>query len=130
MLQDTIRAIRNIRSEQNIKPGILIPSRLSAGERTEIFRQQKKLVASLAQIDPNLFEIAVSLPPKQENQVSIAIGPVEVYIPLEGLVDTSEERDRLNKALIDVKSQVDRLEKLLASSFAERPRSYCPERER
>jgi len=120
LLQDTIRAIRNIRSERNVKPGILIPSLLAAGERTEIFRQQKKLVASLAQIDPNLFEIAVSLPPKQENQVSIAIGPVEVYIPLEGLVDTSEERERLNKALMDAKSQVDRLEKLLASSFSER----------
>jgi valyl-tRNA synthetase len=62
----------------------------------------------------------VNLPPKQENQFSIAIGPVEVYIPFEGLVDTGEERDRLNQALIDAKSQVDRLEKLLASSFTER----------
>jgi valyl-tRNA synthetase len=120
LLQDTIRAIRNIRSEKNVKPGKLISSLLAAGEKTEIFRLQKKLIASLAQIDPNLFEIYVRLPPKQENQVSIAIGPVEVYIPLEGLVDTSEERDRLNKALVEAKSQADRLEKLLSSSFAER----------
>jgi valyl-tRNA synthetase len=34
------------------------------------------------------------------------------------LVDTSEERIRLHKALLDAKSQADRLEKLLASSFA------------
>jgi len=120
LLQDTIRAIRSIRSEKNVKPGKLIPSLLAAGEKNEIFHQQKKLIASLAQIDPNQFEIYEILPPKQENQVSIAIGPVEVYIPLEGLVDTSEERNRLNNALIEAKSQADRLEKLLASSFTER----------
>jgi valyl-tRNA synthetase len=120
LLQDTIRAIRNIRAEKNVKPGKLIPALLAASEKTEILRQQKKLIASLAQIDPNQFDIYGSLPAKQENQVSIAIGPVEVYIPLEGLVDTSEERVRLNKALVEAKSQADRLEKLLASSFAER----------
>ena len=35
-------------------------------------------------------------------------------------MDTSEELDRLNKALVEAKSQADRLEKLLSSSFAER----------
>ena len=120
LLQDTIRGIRNIRSEKNVKPGKLIKALLSAGEKTELFRTQKNLIASLAQIDPDQFEILTSLPPKQENQVAIAIGPVEVYIPLEGLVDLSEERDRLTKALVEAKSQAERLQKLLASSFAER----------
>jgi valyl-tRNA synthetase len=45
---------------------------------------------------------------------------VEIYLPLEGLVDTGEERERLNKAMVEAESQVNRLEKLLASSFAER----------
>jgi valyl-tRNA synthetase len=130
LLQATIRAIRNIRSEKNVKPGKLIPALLAAGEKTEIFFQQKKLLASLAQIDPNLFDISVRLPPKQENQVSIAIGPVEVYIPLEGLVDTTEERDRLSKALVEAKSQADRLEKLLASSFAVRAPAEIVQKER
>jgi valyl-tRNA synthetase len=120
LMQDTIRAIRNIRAEKNVKPGKLIPALLSAGERTEIFRQQKKVIAALAQLDLERFTISESLPPKQENQISIALGSVEVYLPLEGLVDTSEERIRLHKALLDAKSQADRLEKLLASSFAEK----------
>jgi valyl-tRNA synthetase len=118
LIQETIRAIRNIRSEKNVKPGKFIPTLLAAGERTEVFRQQKKLIASLAQLDPERFEISVSLPPKQENQVSIALGSVELYIPLEGLVDTSEERERLSKALTEAKNQAGRLEKLLASSFS------------
>jgi valyl-tRNA synthetase len=45
---------------------------------------------------------------------------VEIYLPLEGLVDTSAERERLTKALSEAESQANRLEKLLSSSFAER----------
>jgi len=120
LIQDTIRAIRNIRSEKNVKPGKLIPAILTAGEKTEIFNQQKKVIAALAQLDPERVEISESLPPKQENHVSIALGSVELYLPLEELVVISEERERLSRALVDAKSQADRLEKLLASSFAER----------
>ena len=130
LMQETIRAIRNIRSEKNVKPEKLIPASLTAGERTEIFRQQKKLIASLAQLDLERFDISGSLPLKQENHVSIAFGSVEVYLPLESLVDTGEERQRLNKALGDAKSQADRLEKLLASSFAERAPADIVQKER
>ena len=45
---------------------------------------------------------------------------MEIYLPLEGLVDTSAERDRLTKALSEAENQATRLEKLLSSSFAER----------
>jgi len=130
LVQDTIRSIRNIRSEKNVKPGRLIPAILTAGERTEIFRQQKKVIAALAQLDIEKFEISKYLPPKKENYISIALGTVEIYLPLEGLVDTSEERERLNKALADAKSQVDRLEKLLASSFADRAPADIVQKER
>jgi len=130
LMQETIRAIRNIRLEKNVKPGNLIPASLTAGERTEIFRQQKKLIASLAQLDFERFDVSGSLPLKQENHVSIALGSVEVYLPLESLVDTGEERQRLSKALGDAKSQADRLEKLLASSFAERAPADIVQKER
>ncbi len=120
LIQETIRSIRNVRSEKDVKPGKRIPAIMSAGEKTEVFQQQRNIIAALAQLDVNKFVILTDLPPKQENQVAIAIGPVEIYLPLEGLVDTSEEQERLNKALAEAKSQVNRLEKLLASSFAER----------
>jgi valyl-tRNA synthetase len=120
LIQDTIRAIRNVRSEKNVKPGKHIPAILAAGERTEIFRQQKMIIAALAQLDPERVEISESLPPKQENHVSIALGTIELYLPLEGLVETREERERLNNALVEAKSQAVRLEKLLGSSFSEK----------
>jgi valyl-tRNA synthetase len=130
LIQDTIRAIRNIRAEKNVRPGKVIPAIISAGDRTEIIRQQKKVIAALAQLDPEQFEITTILPPKQENQVAIALGSVELYLPLEGLVEINEERERLNNALIEAKSQADRLEKLLASSFAERAPTDIVQKER
>jgi valyl-tRNA synthetase len=130
LVQETIRSIRNIRSEKNVKPGKRIPAILSAGEKTKIFRQQKNVIAALAQLDLNNFEITTGLPPKQENQVAIAIGFVEIYLPLEGLVDTIEERERLTKALTEAESQASRLEKLLDSSFAERAPAEIVQKER
>ncbi len=120
LIQETIRSIRNIRSEKDVKPGKRIPAHLAAGEKTEIFRLQRNIISALAQLDLEKFEIASSLPPKQENQIALAIGSVEIYLPLEGLVDTTEERERLSKALNEAESQAGRLEKLLSSSFAER----------
>jgi valyl-tRNA synthetase len=130
LVQETIRSIRNMRSEKNVKPGKRIPALLAAGEKTEIFRQQKNIISALAQIDLDRFEITTGLPPKGENQIAIAIGSVEIYIPIEGLVDTSEERERLNKALSEAESQASRLEKLLSSSFAERAPAEIVQKEK
>ena len=130
LVQDSIRAIRNIRAEKDVKPGKRIPALLAAAEKTALFQQQKNIISALAQIDPGRFEIAKELPPKGENQISLAIGPVVIYLPLEGLVDTGAERDRLSKALAEAESQVNRLDQLLSSSFAERAPAEIVQKER
>ncbi len=130
LVQETIRSIRNIRAEKNVKPGKKIPALLSAGVKTELFRQQKNVIMALAQLDGDKFVISTSLPSKQDNQVGIAIGAVEIYLPLEGLVDTIEERERITKALGEAESHAARLEKLLASSFAERAPAEIVQKEK
>ncbi len=130
LLQEAVRAIRNIRAEKDVKPGRLIPALLSAGDKTEIFDQQKNIIAALAQLDPQRFTISSTLPPKQESDIVLAIGPLEIHLPLEGLVDLNEERRRLSDALQDAEQQAERLEKLLASSFAERAPAEIVQKER
>ncbi len=130
LVQETVRSIRNIRAEKNVKPGKRIPALLSAGKKTELFRQQTATICALAQLDAEMFEISTSLPAKQDNQIAIAIGVVEIYLPLEGLVDTTEERERITKALSEAENQAARLEKLLASSFAERAPAEIVQKEK
>ena len=50
--------------------------------------KQKDIMASLAQLDPSKFEILPSLPPKGDDQVAIAIGAIEIYLPLDGSLGT------------------------------------------
>jgi valyl-tRNA synthetase len=130
LVQETIRSIRNIRAEKNVKPNRHIPAFLAAGDKTDLFRKEKNIISALALVDPDKFEISNSLPQKSDDQIGLAIGPVEIYLPLEGLVDRSEERDRINKALNEAESQASRLEKLLASSFAERAPAEIVQKER
>ena len=46
------------------------------------------------------------------------ITPVEISLPIAGLVDMEAERERMEKELADAEAQIERLEKLLASPFA------------
>ncbi len=130
LLQESIRSIRNIRAEKNVKPGKLIPASLSAGDKTGIFSQHKNVIAALAQLDPGKFTLSATPPAKQEQDIVLAIGAVEIHLPLEGLVDLDEEQTRLNDALLEAQQQAARLEKLLASSFAERAPADIVQKER
>ncbi len=130
LLQESIRAIRNIRAEKDVKPGKLIPAILSAGEKTGIFQQQVKVLCALAQLDPQKLVVGPTQPPEGENDIVLAIGVVEIHLPLEGLVDTDEEQTRLSNALLEAEKQVERLEKLLGSSFAERAPAEIVQKER
>ncbi len=58
------------------------------------------------------------------------VGPVEIYLPLAGLVDAVEERQRLEKELDEVSAQIARLENLLAGSFSEKAPPAVVQKER
>ena len=58
------------------------------------------------------------------------VGPVEVYLPLAGLIDPDEERARLEKDLPETESHIDRLEILLASPFAQKAPPQVVQNER
>jgi valyl-tRNA synthetase len=118
LVMELVRAIRNLRAEKNVTPGRRIEAFLSAGSVADSLRSQAAILAGLAHLDENALHIDRSLPDKPEGSIALVVGPVEVYLPLAGLIDIEEERERLNKELFDVEAQVKRLEKLLGSSFA------------
>ena len=55
---------------------------------------------------------------------------MEVYLKLHEQIDTEAEKARLNAELDEIKGQVDRLEKLLASPFAQKAPAAVVEKER
>jgi valyl-tRNA synthetase len=118
LLQEIIRSIRNLRAEQNVKPGRRIPAALVDRARSGLLQEQIKFIAALAHLDESQISISSSLGEKPEGSIALVAGSTEIYLPLAGLVDLVEDRARLQKELADIQAQIDRLEKLLAGDFA------------
>jgi valyl-tRNA synthetase len=130
LVMDLVRSIRNLRSEKNIDPKHKIPAILTAGEFTSTLQQQSGTIAALARLDGEKLEISPRLPEKPDGHIALVVGPIEAYLPLAEIVDPAEQRVRLSKELAEATSQVERLQKLLASQFAERAPEEVVEKER
>ena len=130
LVQEIVRGVRNLRSEKNVKPGRRIPATLVSASACAMLRQQAEAIAALAGIDLQALNIVETIENKPEGHIALVVGTVEVYLPLAGLVDTDEERARLEKDLREAQTQIERLEGLLGSSFAEKAPSAVVQKER
>jgi valyl-tRNA synthetase len=118
LLQDITKTIRNLRAEKNIKPGKLIPANLVTSEYAALLEKELPSLAALAQLDPDQVSIISSQKEKPQGQIALVAGPVEIYLPLSGLVDLKEEKTRISQEITEVNEQIQRLKNLLASPFA------------
>jgi len=130
LVMDIVRAIRNLRAEKNLAPTRRVPARLAAGDRTPLLQQQAATITSLARLDQENFTILETLLEKPEGHVALVVGAIEIYLPLVDLVNSEEEHTRLQKDLVEVEGQIQRLEALLASPFTEKAPAKVVQKER
>jgi len=120
LIQDIVRTIRNLRAEKGVKPGKLIPALFVAGNQTPILRSAIGVLSMLAYLDRDQITILETQDEKPRGQISLVAGPVEIYLPLSGLVDLKEEEKRLLNELAETEKQIKRLEELLSGDFAQK----------
>ena len=130
IIQEIVRVIRNARAEKNVKHGQKIPATIIGGDFSAKLNSEAAALANLAQIDPTQMNIYQALNEKPENSVVLVVSGVEIYLPLAGMVNLEEERQRLEKELEEANQQIARLEKLLSSPFAEKAPPNVVEGER
>ena len=130
LIQEIVRAIRNLRAEKNAAPSKKIAAQVAAGAKTDLIKEQAAVIASLAGLDNSLFSIHESLAGKPADSTALVIGSVEIYLPLAGMVDLAEEKTRLEKELKEAESHIERLEKLLSSDFANKAPAALVQKER
>ena len=118
LIQELVRSIRNLRAEKNITPSKKLAANFSAGDKTDLLKEQSAMIAALAGLDFSLLTIHTSLTEKPEDSAAIVAGSIEIYIPLAGMVDVTNDKPRLEKELKEAQSHIERLEKLLSSDFA------------
>ncbi|MDH5506834.1 MAG: valine--tRNA ligase [Anaerolineae bacterium] len=125
-----VRAIRNLRAEKNVKPGIKIGATFSCGEYQSVLESQAKAIASLAHLNLEKLSFLEKLAQKPQNHIPIVVGSVEIYLPLAEMVDPTEEIARLKKELSEIEEQIARLDNLLKSDFANKAPTHVVNKER
>ncbi len=119
LLMNTITAVRNMRAEMNIAPSLKVRVIARAdGDAAAILRDGSGLVESLARVDA--LEIAADAA-KPRHSASAVIEGVEIYLPLEGLIDLDAERARLARKRDELRKALDGVERKLGNeSFVAR----------
>ena len=113
VIKETIVDIRNIRAKMNVHPSrktelIFVTSKYN-NEINECKEFIEKLgFGSNVKIQKNKDDIA-------ENAISIVKEGIELYIPLEGLVDLEEEAKRKEEERKKIEFEIERAEKMLSN---------------
>lgn len=107
LLIETIRTIRNIRSEYNVEPGREIPAFIAGGSHYDMLSKQQEILISLARLDKNTLTLTPSLAEKPAQAVAqIISGGVEIYLPLAGMIDLQAEQERLQKEQAELAKRI------------------------
>ena len=112
-VKDIIVQIRNIRNTKNIHPS----------KKSELIFVTEKYQAQLKELEETLQKLGFGnkvtiLSTKgdiPENSINVIKEGIELYIPLEGLIDFEEERNRLNSEKERLEKEVARCEKMLSN---------------
>lgn len=109
LIMDGIRNVRNVRAEMNVPPSkkakiIIVP----ADDKRPAMEDGKEYFKSLASASE--VEIQDSKDGIPEDAVSVVIDGVELFIPLDELVDFEKEKERLNKERDKALAEIKRVE--------------------
>ena len=117
IVQEVISAIRNIRGENQIKPGVQIKVRLAPGDDRvqKILGENKAAIMRLARLETCEINAEGSLQKCALAPVRLPDAAVDVVIPLEGLIDLEEEVKRIKKNIEKIQKDVSILNSKLSN---------------
>ncbi len=127
-LIETVRAIRNVRSEANVEPGRWISAEIFAGPHATAFDGARAELATLARIADGELVIRDDEPAGSRGAMTAVAGNVVAMLPMAGLVDLDAERERLRKELAEAETERDRAQAQLSNeSFMARAPAHVIE---
>ncbi len=105
LLQKIVRAVRNLRKQKGIPERRPVPITIGApDEETDaVIEARRGFLLQMAALEELEHGVAVDKPP---HCVTTVVGTLQVFMPLEGLVNVEEERERLQKQKADLQEQI------------------------
>jgi valyl-tRNA synthetase len=108
-VQSIVTAVRNIRGEMSIPPGKKINLCIKS---SEVSAHQIDYIKKLGKIDKISVGAEVEKP---KASASVIVKNMELYIPLEGLIDLDKEKERLEKEIKWLEGSLIGIEKKLSN---------------
>jgi len=112
---NVISGIRSIRGETNMSPSLMLDVILRpvSPEIQEVLDAHSLHIFDLARVKEISF-LAPDSPRPTKSALSLAQG-IEIYVPLEGVIDIDKELERLNKQIEKVNKELDAKQKKLTN---------------
>ena len=129
LVQEIVRSIRNLRSEYKIEPSKSINAILVSENKESFLNKNKNLLVDLAGLNEETIQIT-DVKTQPEGLTVLVIEDIEIYLDLTASADVEHDSERLEKELAEAESHIARLEKLLASPFAQKAPANVIEAER
>jgi valyl-tRNA synthetase len=116
LLFETIRAIRNLRAEAEIKPGVKVNVVLQSDCDAEriILNQTQTYIKELAKVE-NLI-ITDSFTEEVSKAIASVVGTIQILIPLAGIIEIDKLTTKLVKKLAKIEGEIKSLEGRLNNS--------------
>ncbi len=103
LMIEMVSSIRSMRSENKIEAAQKIPVTIYGGSIVENVERNKEDIIRLARISELTLHASGE---KMPGAAADVVSGVEIYIPLEGLVDTEKEKERLEKEIANLKKYI------------------------
>ncbi|MFQ6676563.1 MAG: class I tRNA ligase family protein, partial [Fidelibacterota bacterium] len=128
-VQDVVTAVRTVRAEMNVPltahPDLLVRA---TNRKAGLILGEEKIIRDLARVDTVIVDPAVHKPSSSGTAV---VRGVELFIPLEGIIDVEKEKERLLNQIQGLDSRVERVRaKLRDREFLKKAPSEVVKREK
>lgn len=125
---DVITAIRAQRADRNIAPARKIIVSIGAGESTALLEKNRAVIEHLSRLE--YLTIEKELDPNPVNGFGFVVGNMNLLVHLDGVIDVTAERIRLQKEIDHVAPYVEAQEKKLSGPFAQNAPAEIVEKEK
>jgi valyl-tRNA synthetase len=114
LVMDVVTAVRNLRAENNVPPGVKVDVTLKSADDAALTRLARHapaliLLARVQELQVN----PASGPPAAAAKA--VVGPVEAFLPLAGLIDFGDEDRRLAREMAKLEKEVTQSQRKLAN---------------
>ncbi|MEW6515684.1 MAG: valine--tRNA ligase [candidate division FCPU426 bacterium] len=113
LVMEVIYAVRNIRGEMNVPPAARVKLLIRpTGTQAGSLASHVGVIKELAKVSELVIDASAVKPPMSATAVA---GGLELFIPLEGLIDLAKERERLAKEIRTLEELLTRQEAKLSN---------------